>query len=63
MKTKTKTKKYYEAPTVKVFRVELEKGIAQTGIAVSMGTRLIDWDDGGMLGVDPEEGGDIILNF
>jgi len=58
-----KTKNYYEAPTVKVFRVELEEGVAQKGIAVSIEARFIDWDDGSTLGVDPEEGGDIILNF
>ena len=58
-----RTKKYYEVPTVKVFLVELEEGIAQQGVAISIGTRFIDWDDGSTLGVEPEEGGDIILNF
>ena len=58
-----KMKIHYDSPTVKVARVALEEGLAQTGHPVSIGASLVDWEDGGTLGDDPEEGGDIILVY
>jgi len=52
----------YDPPTVKVYTVELEDGVAQ-GYTVSVGASLIDWEDGGTLGTNPDEGGDIYLIF
>ena len=57
-----KDRKPYEPPTLKVFKVVLEDGVAQ-GYTVSIGAQLIDWEDGGTLGVAPEEGGDLYLIF
>jgi len=52
----------YEAPTLKVYRVALEDGLAQT-VAVSVEPRLIDWEDGGIIGDDPADGGEIYLFY
>ena len=57
-----KAKAIYELPTVKVYWVELEQGIAQ-GYTVSVGAQMIDWEDGGVIGASPDEGGDIYLIF
>ena len=56
-----KVKKDYDSPALKVRNVELEKGIAQCTISIE--TRLYDWEDGGTLGDDPDEGGEIYLIF
>ena len=50
----------YVPPLIKVTRVVLESGILYY---VSIGARLEDWEDGGVLGVNPEEGGDIVLIY
>ena len=57
---KVKVKGSYKPPLVKVIRVVLEEGVLYY---VSIGTRLEDWEDGGTLGVNPEEGGDIVLIY
>ena len=56
-----KTRKNYTPPKVKLTRVELEKGIAQA--PVSIGAVLRDWEDGGELGDNPGDGGDIYLIY
>ena len=56
-----KTQNKYVPPAVKATRVVLEKGIAQA--PVSIGVQLHDWEDGGELGDNPSEGGDIYLIY
>ena len=56
-----KTKKNYNSPAVKLTRVILEENIAQA--PVSIGAVLHDWEDGGELGDNPGEGGDIYLIY
>ena len=56
-----KTQANYAPPTVKLTRVALDKGIAQA--PVSIGVVLHDWEDGGELGDNPGEGGDIYLIY
>ena len=58
--TKTQKKVNYEPPSVQVVKIQLEKGMAQT-VIVSAGVQLYDWEDGGKLGDNPDEGGDIFL--
>ena len=56
-----KTQETYESPAVKVTQVVLEAGIAQA--PVSIGIQLHDWEDGGELGDNPGDGGDIYLIY
>ena len=56
-----KTQETYESPVVKLTRVVLEAGIAQA--PVSIGVQLHDWEDGGELGDNPGDGGDIYLIY
>ena len=58
-----KVKVNYETPTLKIYRVVLEEGLAQTGVAVSVEPRLLDWEDGGIIGDNPTDGGDIYLYY
>ena len=51
----------YESPVLKVTRVALETGIAKA--PVSIGVQLHDWEDGGELGDNPGDGGDIYLIY
>ena len=57
-----KTQIGYEPPMVKVIGVELEESLAQAAV-VSVGVSLQDWEDGGVLGDDLGEGGDIYLIY
>ena len=57
-----KTHKNYEPPVIKVIRVVLEESIADA-VRVSVDFSLRDWDDGGELGDDPGDGGDVYLFF
>ena len=52
----------YAPPSLKIFRVVLEDNLAQT-VAVSVEPRLLDWEDGGVIGDDPSEGGDVYLYY
>ena len=53
--------KIYDPPTVEITRVVSEKGIAQAPVSVRV--QLHDWEDGGELGNNPSEGGDIYLIY
>ena len=57
-----KTQKTYEPPRLKVIRVVLEKSIADTA-RVSVDVSLRDWEEGGELGGDSGDGGDVYLFF
>ena len=52
----------YEPPVVKVTQVRLEKNLADT-VCISAGVNVIDWEDGGELGTEFEEGGNIYLAY
>ena len=56
-----KTQETYKSPAVTVTRVLLEASIAQA--PVSIGVQLHDWEDGGELGNNPGDGGDIYLIY
>ena len=58
-----KKKLNYESPMVKVTRVVLETGIAQTGVPMSVGVSLHNWEEGGEIGNGPDDGGDIHLIY
>ena len=50
----------YEPLVIKVTRVCLEENLADT-VCISTSAYLIDWEDGGELGPESEDGGDIFL--
>ena len=56
-----KTKNSYKPPTVEITRVVLEAGFVQAPVSIEVHLR--DWEDGGVLGDDPGEGGDIYLIY
>jgi len=58
-----KKKLNYEPPMVKVSRVVLETGIAQTGVPVSFSVNLCDWEEGGEIGGGLDDGGDIHMFY
>ena len=53
----------YSPPKITVTQVVLETGIAGDLCPVSVDVSLHDWDIGGELGGDPEDGGDIYLMY
>ena len=59
---KTQKKVSYESPLVMVSQVALEEGLAQT-VMISASARLLDWEEGDLLGDDDDEGGDIYLTY
>ena len=56
-----KTKKNYTTPEVTITRVKLEEGIVQAPVSVRV--VLHDWEEGGELGNDPADGGDVYLIY
>ena len=56
-----KRKELYESPTIKLTGVVEEQCIAQTTVSVQV--TLSDWEDGGTIGDDADEGGDISLIY
>ena len=60
MKMKTQ-KLIYGSPRVLVTQVELEESLAQ--VAISVSARFIDWEEGEVLGDEPDEGGDVYLTY
>ena len=53
----------YQSPMVEIYQVTMEKGIAQTMVAVSAKVTVNDWvDEDTVVGADPvTQGGDIFL--
>ena len=60
---RTNSKESYEPPVLRIHRIAIEAGIAQTTVAVSGKVVVEDWiDEGTIIGADPIiEGGDIFL--
>ena len=52
----------YEPPWVLVTQVEMEESLAQN-VAISVSARFIDWEEGEVLGDEPDEGGDVYLTY
>ena len=50
----------YTPPTLRIYKVVMEESVAQTAV-VSVEPRLYDWEDGGTIGDELQEGGDIYL--